>query len=253
MRIKFLITAVTFFIFFGRADTEAFLQQTPLLNYESPVIEKLYAGLGITGMSPRSKIIAIYFYLRDNIRFGFTKKPFSKASEILLNYRGDSVAKSILAMALFRKAGIPSRIRFFTVDKRVVKKILPYPLYLLLNKEILHAVVEVKLQGMWKSLETLVYDRRYLKGLRKIANRCGTFWGYGTAIEELCKINFNWAPNEKLIAENFKIRDFGIYSSPDDFLKEQKWKGSTVKSHVFNEIIIKILDNEIAKLRRFSL
>ncbi len=227
-----------------------FLSPTPLLDTEHRIMEKVLCGIGVAGMSPRSKVIALYFFIRDNLPFYLSATSFAPASRSLLSYSGDMVSKPIIAAALFRKAGVPSRLRFFTVKKEIFRQLIPFYLYPLVREEVLFASVEAYIDGRWVSMEELAYDRAFLQAIKKRAPNCEAISGYGIAIEKPCSLSFDWKPNRKLIPEKYRLRDFGSFSSPDEFLKKHGWGEAALRTLALREFIIKKINESLKKIRK---
>ena len=126
----------------GRMDYFKFLQETVLLDFRSPIIESLISKRGWRSLKEEEKAIAIYNFVRDEILFGYNVSDHRKASRILKDGYGQCNTKGILLMALFRAAGIPSRIHGFMIDKALQKGAMTGIVYKSAPKEIFHSYVE---------------------------------------------------------------------------------------------------------------
>ena len=64
----------------------------------------------------RSKLEKLFYYVRDDIRFGFTKNgDMVKASETIILKMGQCNTKGTLFLALCKSIEIPARIHFSTI------------------------------------------------------------------------------------------------------------------------------------------
>ncbi|MDG0872487.1 transglutaminase-like domain-containing protein [Paenibacillus thiaminolyticus] len=99
-----------------------YLQATDLVDYNHPSIRELVEERQWGQLSDYDKIREIYEFVRNEIPFGYNRSDDIPASEVLRDGRGQCNTKSILLMALLRKAGIPCRIHGFYIDKRMQKR-----------------------------------------------------------------------------------------------------------------------------------
>ncbi|MHC1604593.1 MAG: transglutaminase-like domain-containing protein [Candidatus Methanofastidiosia archaeon] len=99
------------------------MQPTPILDYNSKEIRELVDKL-LDIKTCESKIEKIYYFVRDEIKFGYNESDDISASKVLKERYGQCNTKSTLFMALLRAVKIPCRIHFFTIDKRVQKGII---------------------------------------------------------------------------------------------------------------------------------
>jgi transglutaminase-like putative cysteine protease len=107
---------------------ERYLKSTEIIDSDAaPIKEKakaLTAGLS----NDRDKAIALFYFVRDNIKFdafapGHLKEHY-RASEILARGNGYCQHKAILLVALSRAAGIPARLGYLDIrDHSIPMKI----------------------------------------------------------------------------------------------------------------------------------
>jgi transglutaminase-like putative cysteine protease len=127
-----------------------YLQATYFFDYEDPAIVKL--AQPFLGKPINSTLIKeIFEFSRDFWRYnpyhiGLTKDAF-RASSIALKSSGHCIDKAIILITLYRKVGIPARLRLakvfnhLAVDKLIEK---------LGSSDIApHGIVEIYFQGKW--------------------------------------------------------------------------------------------------------
>jgi hypothetical protein len=113
-----------------RPFDEAYLGETPLLDYTKPEIQMLYEQLDLSYKSDEEKVGHFYEYVKGHMktgRFGVAERP---ASTVKKKGRGNDLDKTVLFMALLRAAGIPCRARIIKLGVSP----LPYVEVLIKNK-----------------------------------------------------------------------------------------------------------------------
>ncbi|CAM9626530.1 unnamed protein product [Ectocarpus sp. 4 AP-2014] len=93
--------------------------------------------------TPRAKAIALFVFVRDSIKFGFTSR-FDTASpeETLEAGMGHCNPQGALFASLLQAQGIPARQRFVNLSNGVLRGVLSPP-----PARLLHSYVEVQLDG----------------------------------------------------------------------------------------------------------
>jgi len=100
----------------------SYLNETKLLDFEENSIKHALLNCTKESMSDRDKAISIHNFVRDEIKFGFSKNFWNeKASSVLKNKIGFCNNQSTLLTAMLRKANIPARIRVYGLSKEVLE------------------------------------------------------------------------------------------------------------------------------------
>lgn len=227
-----------------------FLQSTRLLNFEQDSVKKLVTDRHWLTMTEHEKILAVYNFVKDEIKFGYNLSDDLTASEVLKDGYGQCNTKTTLFMALLRSAGVPCRFHGFTIHKELQKGLVNGLAYFLAPKEIIHSWAEVLYNGSWVELEGLILDEAYLTGLKsKFDNRRGSFCGYGLDVKEIENIPNEWQRCNTYIQKEGIVRDFGVFSSPDEFYDKHGANLSGIKKLIFTKIVRKIMNNNVIKIR----
>jgi len=100
---------------------ETLLQETTLLNFNTPQIQALIREKSWLELNVKDRILAIYDYIRDELAFGYNVSDNITAVEVLRDGYGQCNTKGTLFMALLRAVGSPCRIHGFFVDKTIQK------------------------------------------------------------------------------------------------------------------------------------
>lgn len=146
---------------------EAYLQTTPLCNFEHPALQAKAVEL-IEGMqTPRQAAMRIFDFVRDQIKFGLVYPIGETALMTLDRGVGQCSAKANLQVALFRTVGIPARYHVVGVDQASLRGLVPGMVYRLFSSPLWHPWAECYLDGQWIGCDTLIDRPLYLSALRK--------------------------------------------------------------------------------------
>lgn len=228
----------------------AYLCETPMLDYSSPLIVKLVESRGWKSEEKREMVKSIYDYVRDEIFFGYNSSDSIPASRVISDGYGQCNTKATLFMALLRSCNVECRIHGFTIDKKLQKGAATGLVYLLAPDGIFHSWVEVKLGGVWYSLEGLILDKAYLEGLRrKFPTARGPFTGYGVAVRDFNDLHLDFSLSDTYIQSEGITADWGIYDSPDELLLKHHQKMSQLKAFFYSHIGRHLMNRNVRRIR----
>lgn len=227
-----------------------YLQATPMLDYNSTVIQHLVASRNWKEKDEFQKILEIYCFVRDEIKFGYNVDDAIPARSVLADGYGQCNTKGTLFMALLRSVGIPCRIHGFTIDKSLQKGAMTGFIYYLAPKNIVHSWVEIFFQEKWLNIEGFILDLHYLNKLQEKFSECsGSFCGFGVATNDFKNPQIDWNKNDTYIQKEGINQDFGIFNSPDEFFKKYSQKLSPFKKWFYQNIARKMMNRNISKIR----
>lgn len=233
-------------------NTDNYLCATPMLDYHSPSIEALVQSRHWRNETEFGKVKSIYNFVRDEILFGYNTGDNIPASRVLSDRFGQCNTKGTLFMALLRNCGVPCRIHGFMIDKKLQKGAMTGIVYASAPQEIFHSWVEVLLEGKWYDLEAFILDSRYLNVLQRKYPECQSFCGYGVAVRDLQHPVIEFNRNSTYIQSEGIVRDFGVYTSPDELLKEHHQKMSALKNFLFRNLGRHLMNRNVRRIRRLS-
>ena len=152
-----------------------FLGATPYVDKDHPNIVAQVAQLTADLGDDASKVMAIFHFVRDKIKFGFANGFWdNKASDVLRSGKGYCNTKSTLFVAMLRRANIPARQVFVEIDATVLRGILdpgtPF---------VDHSYVEVKLADEWIATDAYIVDAPLFDAASALLEREGALLGYG--------------------------------------------------------------------------
>ena len=117
-------------------------------------------------------------------------------------------------------------------------------------REIFHSWVEVRFDGRWYELEGFILDKRYLNKLqRKFSGCTGAFCGYGVAVKDFRHPVIDFDCSDTYIQSEGIVRDFGVYDSPDELLKEHGQDLSGFKEFLFRKLGRHLMNRNVKKIR----
>lgn len=227
-----------------------YLKMTPMLDFDSAPIQRLIKRRGWKSLGEFERIKAIYNFVRDEVLFGYNVDDSVCASKVLSDGYGQCNTKGTLFMALLRACGIPCRIHGFNIDKKLQKGAMTGFVYKNAPKEIFHSWVEVLFEGRWFELEAFILDKKYLSSLQRLNKDCsGAFCGYGVAVKDFRHPVIDFDRNDTYIQSEGIVRDFGVYDSPDDLLKEHGQTLTPFKVFLFRNLGRHLMNRNVRKIR----
>lgn len=227
-----------------------YLQETAMLDFLNPQIQNLIKMKQWREQNKFDCLKAIYNFVRDDIAFGYNTDDNIPASKVLKDGYGQCNTKGTLFMALLRACDIPCRVHGFTIDKQLQKGVMSGFVYRKAPKNIFHSWVEVYFEDNWYELEAFILDKKYLSKLQKRFNNCtGLFCGYGVAVKEFQNITIDFDRNNTYIQSEGITRDFGIYNSPDELLKDHHQEISSLKAFAYKHLGRHLMNRKVNKIR----
>lgn len=227
-----------------------YLESTKILDYKSGNIQGLIESKKWKQLNDFNKILKVYNFIRDDIKFGYNTDDVIPASKVLSDGYGQCNTKGNLFMAILRALDVPCRMHGFTIDKRLQKGAMTGLIYRFAPENVVHSWVEVYLEGTWYNLEGFIIDRQYLKNLqRKFSNCTGGFCGYGVAVDDFMNPVIDWNRNDTYIQKEGINNDFGIYDNPDLFFSEHKQELTLLKKFIYRKLIRHFMNFNVRKIR----
>ncbi len=227
-----------------------YLKETPMLDFSSAPIQMLIRKRKWRTLGEFERIKAIYSFVRDEVLFGYNISDSICATKVLSDGYGQCNTKGTLFMALLRACGIPCRIHGFYIDKKLQKGAMTGFVYNNAPREIFHSWVEVLFEDKWYELEAFILDKKYLTKLQCINKDCtGAFCGYGVAVKDFQHPVIDFDRNNTYIQSEGIVRDLGIYSSPDELLKEHGQDLSPFKEFLFRNMGRHLMNRNVRKIR----
>ncbi len=140
---------VSFLSLFVLVSTACLGQKRTENNIISVKVEELIKDAS----SDEEKAEAIFYFMRDSIKFGWVYPQELPAEEVLKNRKGVCMQKTNLFVAMAREAGLKARFHFMYVEKTALQDFLPDFAYKKWVNPFPHTFPEIYLNGKWISME----------------------------------------------------------------------------------------------------
>ena len=112
----------------------------------------------------------IFYFIRDEIKFGWVFPQEIPAADVLRNGKGVCMQKANLQVVMMREAGLKARFHFIYVSKKALEDFLPGFAYNNWPESFAHTFPEVLLNGKWVSVEATFDKELHDICLRKQLN-----------------------------------------------------------------------------------
>jgi transglutaminase-like putative cysteine protease len=156
------------------------------LSAEYETIENVVTKLVADAETDAQKIEKIYYFVRDEIEFGWVYPQEIPAEAVLENGKGVCMQKANLLVAMAREAGLKARFHFMYVHKTALEDFLPGFAYRRWVDPFPHTFPEIYLNGRWVSMEA-TFDRE----LHEICIKKRLNFGKNSAIARNVSIEFS--------------------------------------------------------------
>ena len=178
------------------------------LSANDETIKTVVAGLIADAKTDEEKIKSIYYFIRDEIKFGWIYPQEIPAQEVLNNRKGVCMQKTNLLVAMAREAGLKARFHFMYVHKTALEDFLPEFAYKRWVDPFPHTFPEVFLNGKWVSMEA-TFDKE---------------------LHEICiKKKINFGKDEKI------VKNISIEFSANGVIGHQQYCHSDGKESFYGE------------------
>ena len=213
-----------------------------IFDVNSQAIQELISERNWLKLVDRNKIIRIVNFVKNDIVFGFSKKPLLSASQVLTEGRGYALTKSILLKTLLDASGILCRFHAFRVKKELYQGLVAPMTYNMLSDHLMSSWVEIFYDNQWLVADGVLLDDAYFASLEKnfheaqkefIGLGCGVFLDTGIQTEWNGK-NHSYCQRAAITRDLGVIEEFEWFFS--EFTKDFKQLGR-IKPKVANKAI----------------
>lgn len=233
--------------------TSQYLTDTAILDYQHASIQKLIDQRGWRDLTSQQAVKEVYYFVRDEIKFGYNRDDSIAASEVLADGYGQCNTKSTLFMALLRALGIPCRFHGFTIHNALQRGAIPDYIMRIAPKRILHSWPEVLLDGEWLNMEGLIIDQAFLAQIQNAFPNSNNFSGYGIAVPCLQKPDNEFNGNSTYIQADGIADDFGLFDNPDEFYAKYGRNLQGLKKLAYRYVLRHLINRNVERIRRHGL
>jgi len=197
------------------------------------------------------KIAALFYYVRDDIKFQFPDEgDFVPASQTIKYGYGQCNNKTILYLALCRAIGIEARIHFSLIDKKIQQGLIKGLFYWMIPSKLSHAWLEVKIDNKWFPIDSYINDAEYYNAAKKKLRERGWHTGYSIACSKSkssIELNFE---NEQFVQMDAVSDDHGAYDDPLEYYRSPQYKNRPNALTLFiYKVFISGVNNRVKKMR----
>lgn len=245
-----LILSALCYIAGCQGDTQSLVE--PLADYDHPLVQETVQQLTQGEETIRGKFEKIFYYVRDDIQFGFPKDgDLVKASETIELGMGQCNTKGTLFLALCKASGIPARIHFSLIDKEIQRGLFTGLRYKLMPPLLSHSWIEVKVEGTWRRIDAYINDAAYFRAAVAELKKKGWETGYSVSCPNgTCSCEFN-LDEERFVQMGAVVEDHGIWDDPSGYFATDKYKNRpNALIMFFYRLRIGGINKKIERMRR---
>lgn len=224
-----------------------------MLNFQHPSIQQLIHQHGWQDLTRTQAVREIYYFVRDEIKFGYNRHDRIEASEVLRDGYGQCNTKSTLFMALLRALDVPCRLHGFTIYNALQRGAIPNYLMPLAPQRILHSWVEVLLDDDWIDVEGFIIDQAFLTQVQRAYPNRKSFSGYGVAVPCLQNPANEFDNGNTYIQAEGIADDFGRFDSPDVFYAQYGSNLRGLKKWAFRYLFRHLMNRNLEHIRQYGI
>jgi hypothetical protein len=223
-----------------------------LADDHQPLVRETAHRLTLAKQTDREKLEGLFYYVRDEIKFGFPLSgDLTPASATIRLQMGQCNTKGTLFLALCKVAGIPARIHFSLIDKRIQKGLFPGLMYWLLPPFLSHSWVEVQVDGRWRRIDSYINDRDFYQAGKQALGNSGWDTGFSIACSggpSGIELNLE---EEAFVQMGAVTEDHGVWEDPADYYATDLYKNrpSAIKLLFYRWRIGKV-NQKVAQMRQ---
>ncbi|MBW1783183.1 MAG: transglutaminase family protein [Deltaproteobacteria bacterium] len=216
-----------------------------LADHDHPLVREIAERLTRGEVSPRGKVERLFYYVRDEIRFGFPKEgDLMKASETIRLGMGQCNTKGTLFLALCRAAGIPARIHFSLIKKEIQRGLFTRIGYALMPSLLSHSWVEVEIDGNWQRLDSYINDLAFYTAGKKALREKGWDTGYSISCSSGASSADFQIEDQGFVQMDAVVSDQGVWDDPSDYYRTDTYRNrlNPIKRLLYRFIIHRVND-----------
>ena len=221
-----------------------------LSDFEHPLIRSKVEQLTINKIKSLDKIESFFYFLRDEIKFGFPKKwDEVKASETLQYGVGYCNTKATLFLALCKAADIPARIHTGLIDIEIMRGVFPSFAFPFLPSSGGHSWMEIDIENEWKSIDSYINDRPFYEGALKRLHKSSKPTGFSISLakgESSCEFNFG---EKGFVHMGAILEEHGTWDDYSEYMSSEKYSSMNRVQLMAYPLIAAISNRNIERFR----
>jgi hypothetical protein len=199
------------------------------------------------------KLEAIFYFMRDRIKFGFPSTwDELKASEVLELGFGYCNTKASLFLALCKASNIPAQIHCGLIDIEIMRGVFPGFAFPFLPKAGPHSWIDVEIDDEWKSIDSYINDKAFYERASKRLKRSGMPFGYSVSFKDeksSCEFNFG---EKGFVHMGAVIEDHGTWDDLSEYIASEKYVRMNRVQLLSYPMLAAIINRRIEMIRKGS-
>ncbi len=226
-------------------------QIQPLADYQNPTVCEVAHTLTQNESEIAGKVLRIFNFVRDEIKFGFPREgDWVAASKTLQIKIGQCNTKSTLFLALCKALNIPARIHFSLIKREIQHGVFPAFLYIFLPKKLSHSWIEVEIDQQWIQIDGYIDDLIYFRSARNKLTKSGWNIGFAIACEGAALSPDLNLKQKKFVQMCAVIEDHGVWDEPVEYYQSNLYKNRLGMMRQFlYRLLIPLVNVRIEKIR----
>jgi hypothetical protein len=221
-----------------------------LSDYDHPSIRTKAEELTKNKIDRTDKIESLFYFVRDEIKFGFPKKwDEIKASETLQYGKGYCNTKATLLQALCKAADIPARIHTSLIDIEIMRGVFPSFAFPFLPSSGGHSWMEINIEDGWKSIDSYINDKPFYEGALKRLREKSKITAFSISQakgESSCEFNFG---EKGFVHMGAVLEDHGTWDDYSEYMSSEKYSSMNRIQLMAYPLIAVISNRNIERLR----
>ena len=222
-----------------------------LADHSHPSVQDIAKRLTSAEASVRGKLERLFYYMRDEVKFGFPKEwDFVKASKVIELGLGQCNSKSTLFLAFCKALGIPARVHYGLIKTEVVRGIFPGFALAMIPSKGSHSWLEVEIEGKWRRIDSYIVDEQLYQASRQ--NLKGKGWDIGYALacpRGKCSCEFN-IDKEEFVQMGAVVEDHGVWDDPSDYFVSGKYQSLNPLQLFFYRLMADSINKKMEQMRK---
>ena len=195
-----------------------------LSDFNHPSVIKKAQELTEGKATRLEKLEAIFYFMRDDIKFGFSSTwDELKASEVLELGFSYCNTKASLFLALCKASNIPAKIHCALIDIKIMRGIFPSFAFPFMPGSGGHSWIDVEIDGAWKPIDSYINDNAFYEGALKRLKNSGKPIGYSVSFidgKSSCEFNFG---EKGFVHMGAVIEDHGAWNDLSEYIASEKY------------------------------
>jgi hypothetical protein len=220
-------------------------------DYDNPIVKSKAEELTSGANSVTERVERIFYFIRDEIQFGFPPVwDRVKASETLKYGIGYCSTKATLFNALCRATDIPARIHSGLIDIRIMRGIFPAMVFPMMPASGSHSWTEIQIGVEWKPIDSYINDKAFYDAALQKLQDSGRKTGYSISLAKgasSCEFNFG---EKGFVHMGAVIEDHGVWDDYSEYMSSDKYRGMSSIQLMMYPALAKLCNRNVEKIRQ---